>query len=85
MVGIGGLATFKNGLKEEVLQALDLTRSVLETDSPYLTPTPYRGKRNAPYYIPLVGERLAAVRGEAVEKIASLTSEAARQLFPRLG
>lgn len=85
MVGIGGLATFKNGLKEEVLQALDLTRSVLETDSPYLTPTPYRGKRNAPYYIPLVGERLAAVRGEAVERIASLTSEAARQLFPRLG
>lgn len=84
MVGIGGLATFKNGLKEEVLQALDLTRTVVETDSPYLTPVPYRGKRNAPYYIPLIGERLSVVRGEPVETIAACTTAAALQLFPSL-
>ncbi len=84
MVGIGGLATFKNGLKEEVLRALDLSRTVLETDSPYLTPVPYRGKRNAPYYIPLIGERLAAVRAETTDVVAERTTAAARQLFPQL-
>ena len=84
MVGIGGLATFKNGLKEEVVRALDLSRTVLETDSPYLTPVPYRGKRNEPSYIPLIGECVASVRAETPDAVAAKTTAAARQLFPQL-
>ena len=84
MVGIGGLATFKNGLKEEVLRALDLSRTVMETDSPYLAPTPHRGKRNAPAYIPVTGTRLAEVRALPLEAIAQSTTTAAQQLLPSL-
>ena len=81
MVGIGGLATFKNGLKEDVLRALDLSRTVMETDSPYLAPTPHRGKRNEPAYIPVTGARLAEVRALPLDAIAQSTTTAARQLF----
>lgn len=81
MIGIGGIATFKNGLKEDVLCALDLSRTVLETDSPYLAPTPFRGKRNEPSYIPIIGTRLATVRTTPLDTIASITTRAAYQLF----
>ncbi len=81
MVGIGGLATFKNGLHVEVLRALDLSRTVLETDSPYLAPTPYRGKRNEPAYIPVTGAHLAEVLALPLESVAQYTTTAARQLF----
>ena len=81
MVGIGGLATFKNGLKEDVLRALDLSRTVMETDSPYLAPTPHRGKRNEPAYIPVTGARLAEVRALPLDAVAQSTTTAAQQLF----
>lgn len=81
MVGIGGLATFKNGLKEDVLRALDLSRTVMETDSPYLAPTPHRGKRNEPTYIPITGARLAEVRALPLDAVAQSTTTAALQLF----
>lgn len=84
MVGIGGLATFKNGLKEEVLRALDLSRTVMETDSPYLAPTPHRGKRNEPAYIPVTGTRLAEILTLPLEAIAQSTTTAAQQLLPSL-
>lgn len=81
MVGIGGIATFKNGLTEEVLRALDLSRTVTETDSPYLAPVPYRGKRNEPAYIPHIGERIANVSALTLEDVAKQTSRAAHELL----
>ena len=62
-LGIGGVLTFKNAKNvKEVVKELDLSNFVLETDCPYLTPTPYRGKRNAPYYIPLIAKEMADIK-----------------------
>ncbi len=80
-IGVGGVATFKNGLGEAVINALDLDRTVLETDAPYLAPVPYRGKRNESAYVPIIGEHVAKVRGMDVAEVADRTSEAARRLL----
>ena len=58
-LGLGGVSTFKNGGLNDVIPQLDRDKIVLETDSPYLAPTPHRGKRNEPTYIPLIGEKVA--------------------------
>lgn len=80
-LGIGGIATYKNGLSAEVVRGLDLDRTLLETDSPYLPPTPHRGKRNESAYVALVGAHLAEVRGESLEVVAELTTRAARRFL----
>lgn len=80
-VGIGGVATYRNGLGADLLRDLDMSRVVLETDAPYLTPVPHRGKRNEPSYIPLIGRHLAAVRSESEEYIAQETTAAAERLL----
>lgn len=80
-LGMGGVLTFKNsGLAETVAQ-LPLDRLVLETDSPYLAPVPFRGKRNESSYVKFVAEKLAEVKGISVEEIARITTENASTLF----
>lgn len=80
-LGIGGVLTFKNSGLDKVIRDVDLEHIVLETDSPYLAPTPYRGKRNESSYLKLVAEKLALIKMESVEKIAEITTGNAIQLF----
>lgn len=83
LMGIGGVLTFKNSGLDRVVEEVPLEYLVLETDSPYLAPVPHRGKRNESSYIPLIGGRLAEIKGKKVEEVAYLTSENARKLFGR--
>lgn len=70
MIGIGGPVTFKNGHNQkEVVSKIDLTKLVVETDGPYLTPTPYRGKRNEPSYIPYIIDEISKVREQNKKEV----------------
>ncbi len=80
-LGIGGVATFKNGKIDQFLKEIPLNNIVLETDSPYLAPVPFRGKRNESKYIPLVANRLSEIYGVSVEEIADVTTANACQVF----
>ena len=80
-LGLGGVATFKNGGLEPVIQKVSLEHIMLETDSPYLAPTPNRGKRNEPAYVKLVAEKIAAVLDKDVEEIGEITSRNSNNLF----
>lgn len=80
-LGIGGVSTFKNGGLDKVIPELDFSRIVLETDSPYLAPTPHRGKRNTPEFIPLIGERVATLRQIPVEELKSISTANSNRLF----
>ena len=80
-LGIGGVATFKNGGVDKVLPEVDLKHIILETDSPYLAPVPFRGKRNESSYIPLVAERLSELYNVSLATIAETTTAAAQELF----
>jgi TatD DNase family protein len=84
-IGFGGMVTFKKA--EEVRQSaamLNPDRLLLETDAPYMTPEPYRGKPNEPSYTKFVAERLATVLGTSLEEISDLTTTNAERLFHRL-
>ncbi|GAA4380379.1 TatD family hydrolase [Hymenobacter koreensis] len=81
MLGIGGVATFKNGGSDKVLPGLGLEHLLLETDCPYLAPVPHRGKRNEPSYLPLVAHRVAELLQKDVEEVAEVTTRNARELF----
>lgn len=80
-LGIGGVATFKNGGLNKVLPDVDISHLVLETDSPYLAPVPHRGKRNEPSYIPLVAKRVAELKKISVEEVMTSTTQNAKKLF----
>jgi TatD DNase family protein len=80
-LGIGGVVTFKKGGLEKVLQEIELKHLVLETDSPYLAPVPHRGKRNEPTYIPLIAEKIAALKDISVEEVRSTTTQNAISIF----
>ncbi len=80
-LGIGGVSTFKNGGMEKVIPELNLNSILLETDSPYLSPVPYRGKRNEPSYIPIIAERVAALKKITLEELKQATSSNAHNLF----
>lgn len=80
-LGIGGVATFKNGGLDAVLPHVPLERLLLETDSPYLAPVPHRGKRNSPEYIPLIASRVAELVNKEVAEIAEITTAASLSLF----
>ena len=80
-LGIGGVVTFKNGKIDQFLNQIDIKNIVLETDSPYLAPNPYRGKRNESSYIVNVVEKLAAIYQLSVEEIASITTENSKAVF----
>ena len=80
-VGIGGVATFKKTNHGEVLPQIPLDMIVLETDAPYLAPTPHRGKRNESAYISLIAQRVADILEMSLEELAKKTSENARKLY----
>ena len=80
-LGIGGVATFKNGKIDQFLNQIDLRHIVLETDSPYLAPKPFRGKRNESSYITKVLEKLSEIYGVSEEKIAEITTQNSKEIF----
>ncbi len=80
-LGIGGVVTFKNGKIDQFLNEIDLKHIVLETDSPYLSPTPYRGKRNETSYIVNVVAKLAAIYQVSENEIAEITTENSKEIF----
>ena len=80
-VGIGGVATFKKGGLDTVLPEVPLSRIVLETDSPYLAPTPHRGKRNEPAYIPVIAQRVAEIKKISISQVQENTTANALKLF----
>lgn len=83
MISFSGILTFKNAADlREVAAFVPLDRCLIETDSPYLAPVPYRGKTNNPSYVPFVAKQIAELKGVPVETIAQATSENFERLFP---
>lgn len=80
-LGIGGVLTYPKAGLQETLKKVDLEHIVLETDAPYLTPVPFRGKRNQSSYIKIIAEKLAEVKGESIEEIAWVTTENAKKIY----
>ena len=80
-LGIGGVPTFKKSGMENVIPHIPLDRIVLETDSPYLAPTPHRGKRNEPAYIPVIAQRIAELKNSNLSEVQTDTTENALKLF----
>jgi len=81
-IALGGVVTFKNALKaHEIAKEIPLDYLLLETDAPYLTPVPFRGKRNEPAYVKLVAEEIAKLRGISLEEVAEATSVNVRKVF----
>jgi TatD DNase family protein len=80
-LGIGGVVTFKNGKIDQFLSKIDINNIVLETDSPYLAPAPFRGKRNESSYIVNVVSKLAEVYGLSSIEIARITTENSIAVF----
>ncbi|WP_166245745.1 TatD family hydrolase [Paenibacillus turpanensis] len=84
-ISFGGPVTFKNARQpKEVLEQVPLDRLLLETDAPYLTPHPYRGKRNETAYVRLVAEEAAHLKGVTLEEIAAITTKNALTVFGRI-
>lgn len=81
LVGIGGVLTFKKSGLDEILKEMNLHELVLETDSPYLAPSPHRGKRNESAYIPLIAEKVSDVLHISVEEVAKQTNLNVYKLF----
>jgi len=80
-LGIGGVLTFKNSGLDNTIKGIDISHLILETDSPYLAPAPFRGKRNESKYIRNIAEKLAEVKGTSLDEIAEVTSKNASNLF----
>lgn len=81
-IALGGVVTFKNAKKvHEIAKNIPLENLLLETDSPYLTPEPYRGKRNEPAYVKFVAEKIAEIRETSFDEIAEATTNNARKVF----
>lgn len=80
-LGIGGVVTFKNSGLDKVVENIDIKNIVLETDSPYLTPTPFRGTRNKSSYIPIIANKLSDIYEISSEEIGNITSKNAKEIF----
>ena len=80
-LGIGGVVTFKNSGLDKVLKEIKIENLILETDSPYLTPAPFRGKRNKSSYIPLIANKLSDIYEISIEEIGKITSINAAKIF----
>ncbi|CDE88419.1 TPA: TatD family deoxyribonuclease [Candidatus Gastranaerophilales bacterium HUM_20] len=81
-LGIGGVVTFKNAVKmKEVAKDVPLEKILLETDAPYLTPVPFRGKENQPAYVKYIAEEIASLREITKEEVALVTTENAKTVF----
>jgi TatD DNase family protein len=83
LLGIGGVLTFKNAGLAEVIKDVDLKYLVLETDSPYLAPAPFRGKRNESSYLKYIVQKLAEIKNISVEEVASQTTTNAEGIFSK--
>ena len=81
LLGIGGVVTFKNSNLYKVVEEVGLDNIVLETDAPYLAPTPYRGKQNSSKYIPIIAEKISEILGVSVDVVATKTTNNAIKLF----
>lgn len=81
MIGIGGVVTFKNSNLYKVVEEIGVNSILLETDAPYLTPSPYRGKINSSKYIPLIAEKIADILKITIQEVADITTENATRLF----
>ncbi len=85
-LGIGGVVTFKNGRKlKEVVAFAPLEQLVLETDCPYLSPVPYRGKRNSSLYLPYIAQEIANIKGIDYDTVVRITNENAKKLYKMKG
>lgn len=80
-LGIGGVVTFKNGKIDQFLNQIDLRHIVLETDSPYLSPTPYRGKRNESAYISYVLKKVSEIYTVSEDEVAKITTQNSQEIF----
>lgn len=81
-LGIGGIITYKNAKNiREVVKNIDLSHILLETDSPYLTPIPYRGKSNSPEYIPLIANTIADIKNISINDVSEVTTASAEEIF----
>jgi len=81
ILGIGGVVTFKNTNLKEVIKNLDLENIILETDSPYLAPTPFRGNQNSPKYIPIIAEEISNIKQIKIEEVMKKTTENVKKVF----
>lgn len=79
--GIGGVVTFKKNTLAEVVREMEIEEIVLETDCPYLTPVPHRGKRNEPAYVSYIAEKIAELKGVTSEEVAAITTANAERVF----
>jgi len=81
-IGIGGVVTFRNGKKmKEVVEAVPMEHILLETDSPYLSPEPNRGKRNTSLNLPYVAQRIAEIKGMSYDEVVAITTKNARKMY----
>lgn len=80
-LGIGGVVTFKNSGLDKVVEQIDMQHLVLETDSPYLAPAPFRGKRNESGYLMMVAEKVAAIKNLSIAEVAEITTKNAMEIF----
>ena len=80
-IGIGGVLTYKKASIAETVKSIPLERILLETDSPYLTPVPHRGKRNESSYVPHIAAKLAELQETGIEEVAQTTTDNAHKLF----
>ncbi len=80
-IGVGGVLTFKNSGLDKTIAEINMRHLILETDSPYLAPTPFRGKRNESKYIINIAQKLAEVHKTSTEKVAEITTKNAKNLF----
>ncbi len=81
LLGIGGVLTYKKSGLDVVLKQIPLKHIVLETDAPYLTPVPYRGKRNESSYLRFIAAKIAAIKNIAIEEVAAITTANAEKIF----
>ncbi|EOR92598.1 Putative deoxyribonuclease YcfH [Arcticibacter svalbardensis MN12-7] len=80
-LGIGGVVTYKNAGLDKILVDIDIENIVLETDSPYLTPVPYRGKPNESSYLPYIAARVAVIKNLRIDEVADLTTKNSKLIF----
>ena len=80
-LGIGGVVTFKNGKISEFLSSVPIERIVLETDSPYLAPSPFRGKRNESSYLTIIADKLSEIYNLDVSEISRITQKNSYEIF----
>lgn len=83
-MGIGGGVTYKNAGIADVLKDIDLKHIVLETDSPYLTPVPYRGKRNESAYIKIVAQKVSEIKNISIDEVARVTTQNSEEIFGKM-